>query len=269
MNTANSKEHLSFAVILFVCVVPLLFINCSGKETLGVDTTPPERVYLIPHLGDTGDSIYVNGIRLNDRNNGIDAVPDNNWLRIQWYPATDPDLDYLKVYRFGDDAPTTFVDSLSRAQILTNQFVDNRLHLSNPVGQTWFYFVKGYDQFGNFSISDTVSYKLLEKPALISPPDFAQISLSNDVLTFDWFRTNDALQFRVLVFDYNHDYIWHYDYFIDSETTGDILSIDYWGPNLSNYEAIVWRVDSLDNFTLEGISMSGAESFERTIYLTP
>ncbi len=30
-------------------------MNCTGKENLGVDSTPPEPPELFPHLGDTGD----------------------------------------------------------------------------------------------------------------------------------------------------------------------------------------------------------------------
>ncbi len=252
-------------LLLMVFTIPLYFISCSGTESFEVDTTPPAEVILIPHLGDTGDSLYVDGTLVNDSNNGIDTVPDNNWIRIQWHSINDPDLDYMKVYRFGDYSDVTLVDSLSRAEVNRNEYLDNRLHQNNPVGQTWSYYVAGYDMHGNHSISDTVSYKLLQKPILLSPPDFAQASLA-DTLSFEWYATNDAIHFRLLIFDQYDNYIWHHDYYEDEETEVTLV-VEYMGPDLSGHDTIIWRVDSFDDINEDGIAMSGAESYERVLHL--
>jgi len=256
--------------MIFIIIIPIILVNCSGKETFGIDTTPPAIVSLITHLGDTGDQIYVGSVLVNDENNGIDTVPGNNWIRIQWRTVQDPDLDYIKIFRFGDYSQETFVDSLSRSQVNLNQYLDSSLHLVNPVGQSWFYYVKGFDIHGNFSVSDTVSYKLLSKPILLTPADFAQVH--PDSLSFQWLKTNDALHYRVLVFDTDNNYIWHEDYHID-EYSEDILLLEYRGPNLSLYDMIIWRVDTLDDIIYDidphGISMSGAESLERIVNISP
>lgn len=256
-----------FATLLILSVT-LLLVNCSGKETLSVDTTPPDPVLLIPHLGDTGDSIFVAGIKVNDNNNGIDTVPDNDWLRIQWRTVLDSDLDYIKIYRYGDYSPVTFIDSLSRNQVTLNQYLDNGLHHINPVGQSWYYYVRGYDLAGNYSVSDTVSYTLLEKPSLLSPADYEEVSLSQPI-TFQWWKPNDSLQFRLLIFDSDNNYLWHRDLYVDADIPDDIISLNYSGPNLSIYDRIIWRVDSFDDYNVEGISMSGAESNERVLVLSP
>ncbi len=260
-----SLTHFPWMLGLFIVLLALFLLNCSGKESFGIDDTPPDPLVMIPHLGDTGDSIYVNGEQVNDSNNGIDTVPDNDWIRIQWQSVYDTDLDYIKIYRYGDYTPATFVDSLTRSQVDTDEYLDSRLHTQNPVGETWHYYVKGYDQYGNYSVSDTVSYRLLQKPMLLAPAHFEQISPQN--LTFEWFPTNDSIHYRVLVFDADHNYIWHNEYFIDEES-GDILSLDYIGPSLDNYDMIFWRVDSFDDVNIDGIAMSGAESYERILYLT-
>lgn len=263
----NKNSSLPRVFILLILTLPLIFVNCSGKESLGIDTTPPEEVILIPHLGDTGDDILINDVPLNDSNNGLDAVPDNYGIRIQWRPVDDLKLDYIKIFRYGDYSPLSAVDSLSRSEVDRMEYLDSGLHHLNPAGQTWYYYVKGYSQHGFYSVSDTVSYGLLQKTTLMSPPANSQICLTDDDLTFQWWRTDDAIQFRLLIFDENNDYIWHHDYYIDEETE-DVMTADYMGPDLTGYDTIIWRVDTMDNFVDE-ISMSGAESFERHLYLCP
>lgn len=262
-NRILSLVYFAGVFALILSAVPFI-ISCSGKESFGIDNKPPEPLVLIPHLGDTGDPFLINGVPVNDTNNGIDTVPDNDWIRIQWQPVYDQDLNYIKIFRFGDYSPTTFVDSLSRADVNKNEYLDTRLSQLSPVGQTWSYFVEGYDLSGNYSVSDTVSYGLLQKPILLAPHDFAQVQSNN--LSFQWLPTIDSIHYRVLVFDSDNEYIWHYDYYIDAESE-DTLSIDYWGPDLTAYEMIVWRVDTFDDVNLQGIAMSGAESYERVVYL--
>jgi hypothetical protein len=260
------KQSSLFGPVLFGLLLTLTLFSCSGKESFGIDNTPPEPVVMIPHLGDAGDPITINGEQINDSNNGIDTVPDNDWIRIQWQPVFDQDLNYLKVYRFGDYTAEAFVDSLPRNLVDRNEYLDTKLSQLNPIGETWFYYVKGYDLDGNFSVSDTVSYKLLQKPMLIAPDDFEQVSQNN--ITFQWLPTIDSIHYRVLVFDADQNYIWHREYYID-EDSGDILSMDYTGPSLSEHNMIVWRVDSFADVNNEGIAESGGESFERALYVDP
>lgn len=264
---------LSCVVLLTIALVFSLIIGCTGDETTGVDTRVPEPPVMIPHLGDTGDSIYVNGELLNDSNNGIDTVPDNDWIRIQWRRINEPNLDYMKIYRFSDFQPdSVLVDSLSRSQIQMSEYVDRTLHRANPVGQMWSYYTQLYLTNGNYSLSDTVSYKLTQKPFLMSPAN--NVQLRPDEIEFQWERTDDAIHYRVLVLDSEREYIWHEDYYIieDSDYT-----LEYSGPDLSyliNHEykdsRIIWRVDSFGSIdNEEGISISGAESRERFIELVP
>lgn len=252
-------------------ILPFSLVNCTGKEVFEPDPRVPDRPKLIPHLGDTGDDVLVGGERLNDSNNGIDTVPDNDWIKIQWARIDHPILDYLKIYRFGEYHPEpTLVDSLPRPRILLNEYTDQTLHiigddLISPVGQKWSYFIEVFLTNGNSAVSDTVSYKLLHKPFLIAPYNFAQIE--PDSLKFQWERTEDALHYRILVFDPYDEYFWHVDYYIieDSDYT-----LPYSGPDLTQFigERIKWRVDSFGDIEDEnGISISGAESNERYVEL--
>jgi hypothetical protein len=251
-----------FIALIFTASA-LLLMSCSGKEIIKVDKIPPGQVALIPHLGDTGDS--VNGQRrLNDSNNGIDAVPDSDWLRIEWQPILDPDVNHIKIFRYGDYSPVTEIDQLSRNQWIKNEYIDKSLSAESPVGQEWFYYVESWDLAGNFAVSDTVSYKLTEKPELVSPANNAVMS-HNETITFAWRETQDALHYRVLVFDSDNKYIWHGDYFDVEESD---YTLKYRGPDLSIYDAIIWRVDAFGDLVNEqGVSISGSESLERVLFL--
>ena len=94
---------IKYILLLSICLV---VFSCTGEESLGVDSTPPEPPELIPHLGDTGDIILgdtLNYYDTNDNeleNNGIDAVSGGDWMQIQWHHLVDSDIDYLEIYRF-------------------------------------------------------------------------------------------------------------------------------------------------------------------------
>lgn len=273
-NVCKKQTSKLWCVVLLITTSVLSFIiGCTGKETTGVDTHIPEPPVMIPHLGDTGDSIYVGGELINDTNNGIDTVPDNDWIRIQWRRIDEPNVDYMKIYRFSDFQPdSVLVDSLSRTATRRNEYLDRTLDRANPVGQMWSYYTQLYLTNGNYSLSDTVSYKLTQKPFLMSPVN--NVQLRPDEIKFQWERTDDAIHYRILVFDADHEYIWHEDYYIIEDS--DYI-LEYSGPDLSylldhEYKdnLIIWRVDafgSIDNE--EGISISGAESRERFIELIP
>ncbi len=255
------------AIISFIAL--MMIFGCTGKEVISIDTTPPIPAVLIPHLGDTGDQI--SGFSLNDTNNGIDTVPDGNWIRIQWNSIYDTRLDYVKIFRYGDYLPEpVLVDSLSYTEVNLNEYLDRNVQHYNPVGQMWSYYMNTYNKNGYYSVSDTVSYKLIEKPHLIYPDNFADLSV--DELEFKWLKTNDALVYRVLLFNNSNEYLWHTDFYIDAESE-DILIVNFTG-NLSVIapyynQNLIWRVDSFGDIYDGTVSLSGSESREQFIKLIP
>ena len=81
--------------ILTTLLLLTLLFSCSGDDPPEKDKIPPTTPKLISHLGDTGDDpIIVNGVTvsLNDDNNGIDTVPDGNWIKVPWEKFVDNDL---------------------------------------------------------------------------------------------------------------------------------------------------------------------------------
>lgn len=252
-------------IVAAAILLSLILIGCSGKEVLSSDKRIPDNPVFIPHLGDTGDDISVQGEKINDSNNGIDTVPDGDWIRIQWQRIDDPDIDHMKIYRYGDYAPLMVVDSLSRSQIKSQEFLDKQIQQLNPVGQKWSYYGELYLTNGYYSTSDTVSYHLLEKPFLTAPQN--NVYASPDELEFKWLRTEDALHYRVLVFNADYEYIWHKDFYPIEDSDYKIL---YSGPDLTPYtdQKIIWRVDSFGSLiNQDNITISGAESQENIINL--
>ncbi|MDZ4183028.1 MAG: hypothetical protein U1B83_09140, partial [Candidatus Cloacimonadaceae bacterium] len=86
---------MKYALYLVLLLTMIGLLSCAGEDDPDKDKIPPYPPTLIPHLGDTGDPpVFYEGqwIVLNDENNGIDTVPDGNWIRIPWIPFIDTDL---------------------------------------------------------------------------------------------------------------------------------------------------------------------------------
>ncbi|MCF7858272.1 MAG: hypothetical protein K9N07_02955 [Candidatus Cloacimonetes bacterium] len=264
---------------LLILSIGLLLFGCTGEESLGVDTQNPRKPDLIPHLGDTGDYSpgtndtlnYYNTIDLDFENNGMDAVMEGDWLKIQWHRLEDSDIDYLQVYRFS--AQDYYLDSLNFVQIIdTVDYNDQISYIDQAafIDKNYFYFIKVFDFAGNSTVSDTTSYKLIDKPYLIAPSDnYSSVNVNS--LVFEWQQSgSDAIQHRLLVFNENRELIWQ-----NTPLDLEDFIVPYNGPPVEPGTVLIWRVDSFGiSFTtplpIEGnyyTIKSGAESVERYIFI--
>jgi hypothetical protein len=241
----------------------ILLSACSGKDRITVDTIPPTTPIMIPHIGDLGDNAVLYNDQYvipNEDNNGIDAVPDGDWFRISWEHLLDTDLDYIKIFRFDEFNPVPVViDSIS----YNNDFyLDSSPSLST--NRRYSYFIEVVDDSGNSAVSDTVAYKLLSKQQLSYPSNGAYNDSLN--LSLCWQKSGFVSKFRVLVFDSDHEYMWHRD--IDVAFEGDFFKVSLPNNLLSGYDSdqIYWRVDAFD-WDFELGAMAGSESLERVIYV--
>jgi len=268
---------MKFALLLVV--LALLFLGCT-ENTTG-NNNPPWKPKLIQHLGNTGDSETATfgfqtpeewtdvTVFLNEETNGIDAVPGNDWIKIQWVPFIDSDLDFMRIYRFpltsSTEAEVVLVDSLRIGP--DESYEDKSLTQQgfNPVNTEWVYFIEVVGHNGESSVSDSVSYLLLEKPLLTAPVTGTTSSASSE-LKFSWqvLSGGESSQYRLILFDEDHNYVWHYDetftytdpdvYFLEAVYNGDLLE-------QGNY---YWRVDALG----EAVDVSsGSESNERLLII--
>ena len=249
-------------------------------EILVVDSTPPEPPELIPHLGDTGDITLgdtLNYYNTNDNeleNNGIDAVSEGNWMQIQWHHLVDSDIDYLEIYRFS--AQEYYIDTLDFSRLIdVVDYNDQSKYIDKSasaviVERNLFYFINAVDEAGNSTFSDTVAYKIIDKPTLIEPANF--YATPNEYsITFKWTSATNAIQYRLLVFDEDRNLLWQYS---PLDSLGAVYSIDYGGNPVGSQTNLIWRVDafgqSMQGINIEGKDYtveSGSESEERYIYI--
>jgi hypothetical protein len=261
-------------------LIPLfILISCTGNESLGVDTKAPNKPELIPHIGDTGDIIAgfsgdsdtLNFYNIDFENNGMDAVMDGNWLKIQWLPLEDSDIDFLKIYRFSDIDYNS--DTLNFAQIVDTvdyndqiYYVDQFSMLTDKIN---FYFIEAFDDAGNSTLSDTTGYKLIDKPILISPTEYNNTFDNVFDVTFEWQHNgSNAILHRLLVFNEDRELIWQ-----KTPLDREDFIVPYDGPSVDQNSMLIWRVDSFghdSDITIEGnyyTVKSGAESFERYLFI--
>jgi hypothetical protein len=221
---------------------------------------------MIANLGNYGDRDQYNnsilgydGKIISDLNNGIDAVADDNWIRVMWYPLIhDNDLDYLKIYRFPSESIVMedlfCVDSISLNNNFDNFYIDKTLtEIDESVtDKSWSYFIELFDSFGNCSFSDTVSYKLLKKPILIEPQNNSHL-LQSDSLIFRWNPILDTSLYRLIIFDEHLNLVWMSDFLHSFE---EIPCVNYSQvENVLPVGAYYYRVDVLseDNCGAESV----------------
>lgn len=258
-------------IILYLIILTVVLIACSGTDKIMVDKVPPLKPILRPHLGDLGDPpiVYNDGaLEITDENNGIDAYPDGNFIRLNWDHLLDTDLDFVKIFRFDELNPIPNHIATIRAYTI-GDYVDNFIDTSPDLSThlKYSYYIEVFDNAGNSTVSDTVSYELLDKPILREPLPNAVTNPNN--ITFKWSPSGFASKYRLLLFkvdDDNNQYLWHRD--LDVSFEGDSLELT--GPanlaQLNPGNVIVWRVDSFE-WDEELQFYKGAESREQTLYL--
>ncbi len=267
-------------VLLFS--ISVIFMGCTGEESTEVDRTPPYKPDLLHHLGDSGDGGIVYDIDypegpqqviiedLNDDNNGIDAVAGGDWIRLQWAPFADSDVDVVKIWRyretaFGIDGLVT-VDTVRASEGVT--YLDTSLDdpENTAINNQWFYYLDAYDTSGNHTISDTVSYYLCEKASPIEPAYSQEIASSD--LSFTWrvLSSGSVSMYRVMLFDENGSLIWWYNENDTDPESGSYLTVNYNG-NILFDGTYWWRVDAFGEFDPSQVSGSGSESNEIEFYI--
>jgi hypothetical protein len=124
-------------------------LNCD--KTNNPDRIGPTAPAMIPKTADTSSV-----------ERGIDAVPEGDWIQLEWTHPEKESIRYYDLYR-GNSA-----DSLFRfvAETTDTVFIDK----VESIGRRYLYFVKAVNHDGvQSNPSDTVSYRLIAKPVDLSP----------------------------------------------------------------------------------------------------
>jgi len=261
-----------YMILITLCCMTIL-LACSGKDKITVDKIRPIPPILVPHKGDLGDISIVNGapvMQWNDENNGIDAVPDGDWLRVSWEHLLDSDLDFIKIYRFDEFDPIPVIIDTMQYNQAQDFYLDSKSSLLT--NRRYSYFIELVDNAGNTSLSDTVSYSLLSKQILSNPA--ADSTSGSPNVKFKWRKSGIVSWFRLILFkpqqntNDEREYLWHTD--VQATTTeGDVFEATAPVGLLQDYmgQYVIWRVDAFE-WDSELQIFIGSESNERTLYLS-
>ncbi len=172
---------------LILLALSLSFASCV-REEIAADLDPPPTPEFIVRSSDT---------TLVEQ--GIDAVPEGDFIALSWLAAEAQDLAGYRIYRQAEDSmdflPPELVADLTLAdlglQSLPN-FLDNSPVLTpnsqTGLSQGFFYWVSAYDASGNESgLSVDAYYKLMPKPVLTPP------LVQSDSLVLSWSYSQAAV----------------------------------------------------------------------------
>ena len=243
---------------IFAVMFVIMSFACSYDQAENKDPIPPSKVTMTPHKCDPGDP----GCTYTDRNNGIDAYSagnlDYNWMKIQWDDTPlqkDGDIHHIDIWRFNEYGDTTFVEEIPFIPDSTTYY-DKFIGYEEPnIQKTWSYFIIPFDEAGNSTNSDTVSYGLIEVPGLQAPVNNGTFSV-NDSINFSWYGGSPT--YRILFFDTSHNLI----YSEDTDETNFNISEIYFVP-IPGF-SYIWRIDA---FVIV-VEDEGSESEERLIHFT-
>ena len=169
-------------------------------------------------------------------------------------------IHHIEIWRFNEyvDEDTTFVEEIPFVPDSTTYY-DKFIGYEEPnIQKTWSYFIIPFDDAGNSTNSDTVSYWLIEVPGLQAPADNSTFSV-NDSIDFSWYGGSHT--FRILFFDTSHNLVYSKD-LIPGETSFNISEIVDFVP-IPGF-SYIWRIDA---FFIIGETI-GSESEERLIHFT-
>ena len=146
------KKYLLFFTSIFLII--LAGMNCKNETNI---TPPPVRVELVDKTAE--DSVIEHG---------IDAVPESNGIKLEWYPNREKKLEGYAVYR------SRFLNKhyLEIGRVKKQYGITDTTFIDEPVNldTSYYFFIRAYDELDQFGDpSDTVRYRLVKKAKLLNP----------------------------------------------------------------------------------------------------
>jgi hypothetical protein len=144
---------------LFYFLPIIVCIACSDSS--GPNTTPPGKLTFIPKGPDVAQT-----------EQGIDAVPDQDGVYLEWFATADPNTRYIDIYRQREDE--TFyrriwtIDLETASSDEKTAYVDDSEDVAKN-SYNYYYLITRNGDGVEGQPSDTMQYNLLEKPELSRP----------------------------------------------------------------------------------------------------
>jgi hypothetical protein len=190
---------------------------------------------------------------------GIDTVPEGNTIRIEWESSSDENVDVYEIYRNSETEKGKFdkkkFDIIAPVSVPDTFYEDQNLLLN--VG--YYYYILAVTDYGSRSEpSDTLNYKLIEKPINLRPDG----SVSDTKPEFSWTDPNNAHYYVIRIME-NDKMVWL------SQLQSDYSerqTIRFNEDHLAAYDSLAkgvtynWRVDVIGSE-----SHSGSESQWKSI----
>ncbi len=190
---------------------------------------------------------------------GIDAVPDRDRIRLEWWVGSEEDLAGYEIYRHREGEA---VDSLVAVLLIEEISGEVAFYEDEDVAlqMRYFYTIKAFDEANNAStVSDTLTYMLLSKLM----PDQPRGDITDRIPEFVFQWGDDPLpivSYVIKVTDVMGTYLWISDLFIAQEydTPVHIVYNVDGRANSDSLESAVyfWRVDGVG-----AEEYSGSESY--------
>jgi hypothetical protein len=237
-----------------ILFLPLIIFGCknSSEPTL----PPPDKVLMVPRSSDMAN------IEM-----GIDAIPESNGIKLQWFNPHDNNLKIYSVYR-RESLETYFrvIKTIDLETAFPGQdtvYIDDDPDL--PLNRYNYYYVAATNKDNlEGTPSDTLKYLLLEKSQTYQP-DGETIS---GLPVFDWSfpETVTPDSFILRIEEEYTNYLFYIckfqsDYNQPAQTL-DLAQVSN-PPSFDSGGAYRWRIDSIGPDS----SNSGAESAWKIFYI--
>jgi hypothetical protein len=229
----------------------IVIIACSNPQDPVASV--PGKIVLVPKEPDTA---------LVER--GIDAIPDREGVYLEWFNPGDNDLRYIDVYRMRDGE--TYFKKIRSIDLESASAGEDTTYIDAPEDLIFninnYYFVKAVNQDGvEGPASDTLKYKLMQKPVLSRPNG----TIVTGLPVFYWSFPNvipDTYILRIRE-DFTNRVVFVREFQVTSyfaEQELDLSEVDE-PPEFNSGFTYLWRIDSVGPEPLSSGSESQWQTF--------
>jgi len=217
----------------FLLILCLVFATLTCSKKINQSGLKPPKVAMIPTAADTSRS-----------ERGIDAVPERDAIRIEWFPGSDERVIQYEIYRRTEAVGAKFVKITAIAE--PDSFYEDVVPL---VGVRYFYTVLAVnDEDLRSESGDTLNYLLLQKAVNLQPTGIQ----SNTKPVFTWSDPNQAHEYVIrLLENASNRVIWIS--VVQADYGNQVQSVKFNSDQKAAYPALIsgfeyrWRVDVRGN----------------------